>query len=292
MLRLLLILLILIGNVVCFSFEYGDSIDVIVYNKFGQEEFSGKFQVNKYGSVVLPFIGEISVKGLDENSLKSEIYNRLHPDVFVSPVVSLNSNQNYFYVSGMVNDEGRFSFSSYTLLSDVILKAGNLRDGADIYDIRIVRGSEEISVDYNSFLKGVSSINPEILSGDRVIVGELDFVYVLGEVSNPFKEYYSKDRDVVDLVLSASYTDRAALRYSRILRRNSEQNTFSQIAVNLENVFKRGKIENLPELMPGDVIFVPKNNGSKLDVFNLTVEKISDIFTGLNNIKILRRNIF
>jgi protein involved in polysaccharide export with SLBB domain len=285
-------MIILSSVVICHSFEYGDSIDIKVYNKYGLEEFADNFVVNKYFNIVLPFIGEICVEDYDENGLKEVIFSKLHPDVFVSPVISINSDKNYFQVSGMVKNEGRYSFSSHTLLSDAILKAGNLKEGADIYDVKIIRGSEEISVDYFSFQKGISADNPVIFDKDRIIIRELDFVYVLGEVNTPFKEYYSKDRDLIDLVLSASYTNRAALRYSRILRKDVERNSFTQIPVNLENVFKRAKISDLPEINPGDVIFIPKNNGSKLDVFDLTINKISDIFSGLNNIKILRRNLF
>ncbi|MCK9224580.1 MAG: polysaccharide biosynthesis/export family protein [Candidatus Muirbacterium halophilum] len=292
MLKKIILVLILVSIVISHSFEYGDSIDIVVYNKFGLEEFADKFVVNKYGNIVLPFIGEIDVKNNDENSLKDVIYSKLHPDVFINPVISLNSNKNFFNISGMVNKEGRFNFSSQTLLSDAILMADNLKEGANTYNVKIIRDSAEIKVDYFSFQKGISSYNPVINDKDRIIIEELDFVYVLGEVEKPFKSYYSKDNDVIDLVLSASFTQRSALRYSRILRKDNESNSYAQIPMNLENVFKRAKINNIPVIQPGDVIFIPKNNGSKFDVFDLTINKISDIFSGLNNIKILRRNLF
>ncbi|MFW5781688.1 MAG: polysaccharide biosynthesis/export family protein [Candidatus Muiribacteriaceae bacterium] len=282
------------------AFFYGDRIDITVYNKYGQTEFSETFSVNRDGKMELPLIGSIDVKNHNETTLKTELINRLHPDIILSPVISLKSLDNHYMVSGYVEKSGKYNFDRQIYLSDAIREAGGLKEGADIYNVRLIRGDREMTIDYSAFEYGENIQNPEtpdritqniaIESGDRIMIEELDYLYVIGHVGNQFKIYYDRRIDVLDLILEAQPRERAALEHARILRK--DQDKYTHIKVDLKRLMLAGRKTELPELNAGDILFVPKNRGSGLDMLWNTTGKISDIFESIDAVKTLRKVIF
>ena len=55
---------------------------------------------------------------------------------------------------------------------------------------------------------------------------------------------------------------------------------------------QRGKYEDYPNLLPGDILFIPKNRGSGLDMLANTVGKFADIFVGAKNVKTISKEDF
>lgn len=290
--RKIILILIIVLSIFCLSNQFGTEIDITIYNNKGIKEYSDTYIVNSEGLIFLPIIGKLYVKDMDESEISRKIREKLHPDYFINPAVSVGIKSNYFTINGMVKKPGRYSFNRKIMLSDAIGLAEGLREGADTVNVKIISQNDEKVVNYYQFTKiGDFKQNVEIKPGDIITFEEFDFIYVIGEVSNEFKTYYSPEIDIKELIVEAGYTGRSALNHARILRKENEE--FKNIRINLETLFRRGRNSEIAiNLLPGDVLFIPKNRGLRLESLFKTAGEIADIFTSLHTIKYLPREIF
>lgn len=101
------------------------------------------------------------------------------------------------------------------------------------------------------------------------------FVYVLGEVARPGKYPMKGDeltlRDAI--VMSGLPTKTAAIKRTRVIRGSEDgPNT---IKVNLDDILHEGKLENNYDLVPGDIIVIPRSRYHKtMDVVNKVVSPL------------------
>ncbi|MDH5704749.1 MAG: SLBB domain-containing protein, partial [Candidatus Aminicenantes bacterium] len=98
-----------------------------------------------------------------------------------------------------------------------------------------------------------------VAGGDTVYVPPLEFnkVYVLGEVKNPMIVLVKGKLTVLDAITEAGGETRDAVLKSVIVIRG-ELGSQKGIRVNLKELLKKGDISQNIELMPGDIVYVPK----------------------------------
>jgi polysaccharide biosynthesis/export protein len=145
----------------------GDGVRIILYNI--SDKISGDYYIQKDGTVQLPFLGVLPATGIDYETLESEItqkYDSLYknPELTVQPLFKIN-------ILGEVKTPGFYYVTDVEKLSGIIALAGGATADANMDDIYIVRGSQEIKLDADKIMKEESTVTDiGLRSGDRIYV--------------------------------------------------------------------------------------------------------------------------
>ncbi|WEM42562.1 SLBB domain-containing protein [Photobacterium sp. DA100] len=198
------------------------------------------------------------------------------------------TNDRAIKIIGAVNNPGRFEWNSSMGLLDVLSHAGGPKQQANLSNIRLLRdqagtGNSVVYFDLESFITQGGSFSqlPRLAAGDTIIIDELphdptdnksswvrqsadDSIYVFGQVGAPGRYAFNKELGFLDILSAADGPDGDAdLRQIRISHRNG--NTARVTTLNLSLYFETGDESLLPEVVPGDVIYVPQMKGNWLD---------------------------
>jgi protein involved in polysaccharide export with SLBB domain len=147
----------------------GDQIFLIVQ---GEGPLTATFTVTADRLLVLPGIGDISMKGVlrseVEEHLTKEIGRYLrNPQVHASTSVRLS-------ILGAVGKPGFYQIKSETLIGDAIMEAGGPASNVDPAKTRIDRSGQEI-VSQEAFVESLKNGRTldqmNLLAGDEIIVG-------------------------------------------------------------------------------------------------------------------------
>lgn len=244
----------------------GDVIDIAV---FQVEELNKTVRVNGRGSIILPLLGEIKVKGLTAQQTESLLIERL--DEFLqNPQVSVfvaEYRSQEISVLGAVKDPGIKSLERSRTLLEVLTVAGGLSDkaGSHIYvqttdtdpdtGERLSRNS---IVDLRQLLS-----NPEynflLQGGDTVFVPEAGIVFVEGAVKSPGAFPLERDTTVLKAVAQAGGTLYEAIENDvQVIRPDADGDGNPEIqSVNLDQVRKTGESDVVLE--DGDIVVVGVN---------------------------------
>jgi polysaccharide biosynthesis/export protein len=118
----------------------GDKIKVAV---FGEENLSGVFEVNAFGQVSMPLIGEMPAKGLALNEFRDKVARRLAEGFLKNPRVAVEiTNTRPIFIHGEVRNGGEFQYKPGIMLRDAVAMAGGYTYRADQSYINIARESE------------------------------------------------------------------------------------------------------------------------------------------------------
>ena len=112
--------------------------------------FTG-FTVDPEGKVELPYVGKISVAGLDLNGARAMLSSEL-AKYFKVFFLQVKMAEFRFSIMGAVNSPGQFFFQQNKVsILDAILKAGDLKDNAIRHEIQLFRqypeGVKMITID-------------------------------------------------------------------------------------------------------------------------------------------------
>jgi protein involved in polysaccharide export with SLBB domain len=177
-----------------------------------------------------------------------------------------------FYVVGEVNKAGMFSRGDSRVesgqplrLSDALNVAGGAKSSADLHAIRILRRTpQEDSLKVLTFNlesamdEGLSSEDPVLQSGDRIIVNANDGYMLLGRVKHP-GIYYSPGVAGTHLTVSRliamaggfeAYAKKSAVS---IMRKGQPK---AQTKVDVKAIMENGEMDKDVQLLPGDIVFV------------------------------------
>ena len=151
-----------------------DTIQVKVVN---QGDLDTQARVEQDGTITFPYVGRLRVAGMTEDQVANIIKTALErADVVKQPqvLVSLQSFGAQISVSGAVGTPGLLALDRPTTLTQVIARAGGVRDSAgNIITIRRpMKGGEQV---FHYDLKDLQSGK---LDGSRIIVQNDDEVYV------------------------------------------------------------------------------------------------------------------
>jgi protein involved in polysaccharide export with SLBB domain len=132
-----------------------DAGDVLRISVYGQDDLSGKFDVDGDGLISLPLIGEVTAAGLTPRELEQEIVSRLKPDFLRNPQVNVEiAAYRPVYVVGEVREPGRYPYVNEMRVVNAIALAGGytFRARQDQFAIsRTVNGVEQtLNADQNT----------------------------------------------------------------------------------------------------------------------------------------------
>ncbi len=146
--------------------------DKVLLHVAGDSSLSGTFTIRPDRTLVLPSLQPITVNGV----LRSELEDHLRREVgrFLREPVVQASSQIRLAVVGEVARPGFLDLSPESRASEVIVAAGGLTGGGDLYKT-VVRRNGEILYDKDAvrdvFAKGVSLDQMNLHSGDEIVVG-------------------------------------------------------------------------------------------------------------------------
>lgn len=132
-----------------------DEISVIVFNE--PDLSLEKTRVSANGSISMPLIGQVQVKGLTIDEVESEITRMYLGDYLKKPDISVAVVEyRQFYVNGEVDKPGGFSFREGMTVQRAISLAGGFTERASRSKIKLVRENDPgrvVSVDLTTTIR-------------------------------------------------------------------------------------------------------------------------------------------
>lgn len=235
--------------------------DLLEINVFDVPELSGKFRVSNAGSISLPLIGELAVQDSRTDQLEHTIAQKLEDGGYVrNPQVSVFVAEfatQGVSVLGEVKKPGIYpSFGSHRLLDYLSMAEGTTPLAGSLVHITRRESSTTQRVALRS--KGEARENPEIFSGDTVLVERAGVVYVVGDVARPggFPMDQDDQLSVLQAVALAQGVNRtAALKSAKLIRTTPHGKT--EVPINLSAMLG-SKAADVP-LEDGDIVFIPSS---------------------------------
>jgi len=180
--------------------------DAIAIRVFGEESLNIDVELDGTGVVNYPFLGKIFVAGLSVNSLTQLIASGLKDGYLNNPQVNVSIvKYRPFYVAGQVNAPGSYAYKPGLNVNKAVLLAGGFSALANMGDISIVYEgqSKKESIDIVS--------NTEVHPGDIIIIGEVGYFFIDGEVRNPGRYVFQSGLTLRKAIaLAAGFTERSA----------------------------------------------------------------------------------
>ncbi len=203
--------------------------------------------------------------------------------IFISSTRPNTNRMFYVNVVGQVAKPGAYQIVEGTRMIDAIFAAGGPAEGASIDNIAVIhskqdseQGSPVISLislrDY--LLNGSLEANPVLHEGDTVVVPivqsakvvppvQMAFspsiaVNIIGEVAKPGAYQISTESTLLDVVvLAGGPTTNANLKETMVIRGIKSAGE-EQFKIDLEKVMTEGRLDLLPAILSGDIVFLPR----------------------------------
>lgn len=174
----------------------GDRLEVSIPN---EPYFSRVYEVNQNGDLEIPYLGSLSVKGLEADEVEDKLAYALVAEGYFPPntlqlsvqilkwspitvsitgeiyqpgVVQINPPINNVEQSSVAPDAKQITgdFPSRRYLSDAIQEAGGVTPTADVKEIRLIRNGREQIFDLSGAFTGEPIEEIPLIEGDRIIV--------------------------------------------------------------------------------------------------------------------------
>lgn len=250
--------------------------DVISIRVYGEPDMGVDAIISQDGSISYPFLGFIKVEGMTPLEVENLITNRLKPDYFKDPKVSVNIirfRPTRASVVGIVQKPGQYDFRPGDRVLSLIAQAGGqIPQRSDLKKAVLVRKGtvEQIPLDLESMLeKGDLSQNYELRDGDIINIPEIEpqRVNVLGYVARPGQFLWTKGMMLSDAIALANgpIPDRSKLSEVSIQRPvPGRPFEYRQFVVDFVRFTDRNDYSQNVELLPGDLIYVPTTKNPDL----------------------------
>lgn len=164
---------------------------------------------------------------------------------------------------GELHNPGTFSFKPDMTIVDALMRADGVTRYADVTKIRVINNEVPSLFDLKQYLdSGDKSILPDIAGGTMIYVPIMvedvnttaRTVYVMGEVQAPGAYEATDQVGFMDILANAGGPTRfAETRQIKILKETGENVLFDLSAFS-----EGGDYVDMPDIVPGDVIFVPE----------------------------------
>ncbi|WP_029149012.1 SLBB domain-containing protein [Methylophilus sp. 5] len=236
----------------------GDYVKVVVY---GDAELTRETRVSEDGVLTMPLIGEVKVGGLTTIESEKRIAEQLKRGGYIAnPQVSvlvLEFMSKSVSVLGGVPKPGRYPVTRPTDVKDILAEAGGLvPDASEI--ITVVRGDKRSEYDLNEVIerRNVNDQDVRLTGGETIYVSTRD-VAVAGQVLRPGKYgIQGGTRKISDFVaLAGGATENAG---ETLFFTSARSGTPVTQEVNIDELFRSPSNSANKELLPGDVVYVPK----------------------------------
>ena len=165
--------------------------DMIRLDVYEESDLSTSVQILKTGQAAFPLIGSVEISGLSVSAATAKIRELYAKDYLVDPKITLsisNYATEYISVIGSVRSPGQIPIplSGKLDLATAMATCGGPSESADANRILLVRASGATATYAMTAITSGASGRVELVSGDRIIVNQSDFVgksiTVLGQV--------------------------------------------------------------------------------------------------------------
>lgn len=118
----------------------GDQLQVAV---FGQQDLSGKFEVDGNGNLLLPLVGQLHAEGKTVNEVQDALTDELNKSFVVNPKVNVQVlNYRPFYILGEVNKPGSYPYVVGINVRQAVAIAGGYTRRARSSPVLVFRSGE------------------------------------------------------------------------------------------------------------------------------------------------------
>jgi polysaccharide export outer membrane protein len=241
------------------------SEDLLEVSVFELPQFNTTARVQGDGTITMPLVGSIEVRGLKKRDVEAKIASALQAKYVNNANVSVNVKEyksRQVSLLGEVKQPGAYYVMSQRTLLQLLSEAGGLSPSAGPKCYIFRAGAPKIEINLRDLMvNGNPSLNIPIYPGDVVNVppDTKIVIYVLGAVRTPGTVQLSTTMPITLLAAIAAAggpTESAKQTDIKIKRRQSEGEE-NLIKVNLKDIMN-GKAEDVP-LYEGDIITVPES---------------------------------
>ena len=233
----------------------GDSVRVTV---FQNPNLTTEARISPRGSIWMPLIGDVDLKGLTQGEAVARIAGKLKDGQFLNdPQVSisvLTVRSPQVSVLGQVQRPGRYPLDDTgNRLTDVLAQAGGLAPEGDnlISVISTENGkTTKREIDLTRIYREVdSAANIELKGGDTVVVERSPVFYIYGQVQRAGAYRLAENLSVMQAIsLAGGVTPRGTERGIKIHRRGAEGNV-QDIASQVSDVVRANDVIYIQESM-------------------------------------------
>ena len=148
--------------------------DIVRIDVWGQQEFSGQFQVDERGVLQYPLLGELETRDLTVAELRDRVRKGLEA-VFNSPFVTVTPLFR-MAVLGEVVRPGLYTVDPTLSVLDVVAMAGGPSRSGDLNKIRLLRSGSERRIRFEEeSVQGRTLQEIGVRSGDQILVDRRRF---------------------------------------------------------------------------------------------------------------------
>lgn len=147
-----------------YALDTGDVVRVSVY---GESEMTNTYKVDDAGSISLPLIGSVMVRGMTTQMAAANITASLAAGYIREPSVAVEiESYRPFFIQGAVKSGGQFAYVYGMTVRAAISTAGGFSDTADRTRAIVYRRQGK------EMVKGAVDLDFPIYPGDVVVVSE------------------------------------------------------------------------------------------------------------------------
>ncbi|GAA59833.1 hypothetical protein P20652_1697 [Pseudoalteromonas sp. BSi20652] len=173
------------------------------------------------------------------------------------------NDSNAITILGEVHNPGSFSFKEQMSILDALMRAEGVTRYADVTKIRVIVDKAPVIFDLKAYLDKPSDSTMQLLQPGStvyvpIMVDDVNTtsrtVYIMGEVQKPGAYEAADSTNFLDILANAGGPTRfAETRHIKILTPEGES-----IVFDLQGYSEGTVTTKVPDLNPGDVIFVPE----------------------------------
>jgi polysaccharide export outer membrane protein len=239
--------------------------DLLEVAVFELPQFNVSARVQGDGTITMPLVGSIEVRGLKKRAVEEKISAALQAKYVNNANVSVTVKEyksRQVSLLGHVKQPGPYYVMSQRTLLQLLSEAGGLAPGAGpkCYIFRV--GSPKIEINlHDLMINGNPQLNVLIYPGDVVNVPEDTkiVVYVFGAVRTPGPVQMSSATPItlMTAIAAAGGPSPSAKQSDIKIKRKNAIGEENMIKANLKDILK-GKVEDIL-LYEGDVVTVPES---------------------------------
>jgi polysaccharide export outer membrane protein len=238
--------------------------DLLEITVFELPQFNVTSRVSGDGTVTMPLIGSVEVKGLSKKDAEKKIAAALETKYVNNASVSINIKEyksKQVSILGAVKNPGAYYILSDRTVLQLLSDAGGLVPQAGKKCFVFRSGASKIEIDLDELMNsGNEKLNISVKPGDviNVPLETTVIVYVLGAVRSPgaIEMTTSLPVTLVAAIAKAGGLTEEANKSNIQIRRKDDKGADTVIKVNFKDILK-GKTADVV-LHPGDAINVPE----------------------------------
>jgi polysaccharide biosynthesis/export protein len=144
-----------------------DAGDIIAVSVYGDDSFSKPYKVDETGTVGLPLVGPVPVRGLTVNETAGKIAAALANGFMRNPNVTVQiDTYRPFFIQGAVKNGGQFAYVPGMTVRAAVSTAGGYSETANRSRVMIYRHQGE------QMFKASVDLDFPIYPGDTIVVAE------------------------------------------------------------------------------------------------------------------------